>query len=101
MIKKSLQKNTRGTLILYTSPKGAVELRADTDKETIWATQAQMAQLFDVNTQAITRHIGNIYKEKELVKSSTCSKMEQVQKEGGRIVKRNLEFYNLDMVISI
>ena len=60
-----------------------------------------MAELFDVNSQAITKHLKNIFDEGELLKEATCSKMEQVQKEGERLVKRNVEFYNLDAIISV
>lgn len=62
---------------------------------TFWLTTKAMADLFDVNTQAITKHLANIYDEEELDRDSTCSKMEQVQIEGTRQVKRNLDFYNL------
>ena len=60
-----------------------------------------MSVLFGVNPQAITKHILNIYSEGELEQNSTCSKMEQVQKEGNRQVKRTVEVYNLDMIISV
>lgn len=69
--------------------------------ETFWLTQKAMAELFDVNTQGITKHIGNIFAEGELERESTCSKMEQVQQEGNRQVKRNIDFYNLDMIIAV
>ena len=102
MTTKSLKtENLNGKLIIYTGSKGGVELRADTDKETIWATQAQIAMLFDVNPQAIIKHLGNIYSDGELMRSSTCSKMEQVQTEGDRSVKRQIEFYNLDAIIAV
>jgi prophage maintenance system killer protein len=102
MVEKTIKtENQKGKLIIYTGPKGKVELRADTHKETIWATQAQIAELFDVNSQAITKHLGNIYREKELDRPSTCSKMEQVQMEGNRSIKRLVEFYNLDAVIAV
>lgn len=61
--------------------------------ETFWLNQKAMASLFDVNPQAITKHLSNIYEEQELVKDSTCSILEQVQKEGNRNVKRSVEFY--------
>ncbi len=64
-------------------------------------TQKAMAELFDVNSQAITKHIGNIFAEGELDREATCSKMEQVQQEGNRKVKRNKDFYNLDMIIAV
>ena len=60
-----------------------------------------MAELFGVKTQAITKHLGNIYEEEELTREATCSKKEQVQIEGDREVKRNLDFYNLDAIIAV
>lgn len=60
-----------------------------------------MSELFDVNSQAITKHIGNIFAEGELEKEATCSKMEQVQQEGKRQVRRQKDFYNLDMIIAV
>lgn len=69
--------------------------------ETFWLTQKSMAELFDVNTPAITKHLSNVYEEGELDKASTCSKMEQVQTEGARSVTRNLDFYNLDAIIAV
>jgi hypothetical protein len=69
--------------------------------ETFWLTQKAMAELFGVNTQAITKHLGNIYEEGELIREATCSKMEQVQTEGSREVRRNVDFYNLDAIIAV
>lgn len=69
--------------------------------ETIWATQKAMAQLFDVGVPAINKHLNNIYSEGELSQSSTISKMEIVQKEGSREVTRQVDFYNLDAIISV
>ena len=69
--------------------------------ENVWLNSYAMATLFDVNRPAITKHINNIYLEVELDENSTCSKMEQVRKEGNREVKRNIEYYNLDMIIFI
>lgn len=69
--------------------------------ETIWATQKAMAQLFDVGVPAINKHLNNIYTEGELSQSSTISKMEIVQKEGSREVTRQVDFYNLDAIISV
>lgn len=69
--------------------------------ETIWATQKAMAQLFDVGVPAINKHLNNIYSEGELSQSSTISKMEIVQMEGSREVTRQVDFYNLDAIISV
>lgn len=71
------------------------------ENETLWMTQKAMAELFNVEQPAIAKHLINIYNEKELDKDSTYSKMELVQKEGHRSVKRNVEFYNLDAIISV
>lgn len=88
-------------LIIYQSKSGAIELRRDSTADTIWATQAQMASIFDVQSQAITKHLKNIYSEKELSKKATCSNMEQVRIEGKRHVTRTIEIYNLDAIISV
>ena len=69
--------------------------------ETIWATQKTMAQLFDVGIPAINKHLNNIYSDGELSQSSTISKMEIVQMEGSREVTRQVDFYNLDAIISV
>lgn len=69
--------------------------------EDVWVTQKTMSALFGVKPQAITKHISNIYSEGELEHDSTCSKMEQVQMEGNRQVKRTVEVYSLDMIISV
>lgn len=94
-------KKENNNIIIYQAESGEIRLKTDLKKETIWATQAQIAELFSVNPQAITKHLVNIYKEKELVKKATCSKMEQVQLEGGRKIKRSVFIYNLDAIISI
>lgn len=88
-------------LAIYQTAEGAIELKADLQHETIWATQKEISKIFGVNTQAITKHLVNIYKEEELSKSATCSILEQVQKEGKRTIKRNIEHYNLDAVIAV
>lgn len=91
----------KNDIVVFQAKNGAIELRADVSDNTIWATQSQMAELFDVNPQAITKHLNNIYKESELSKKATCSILEQVQNEGGRSVKRMLNLYNLDAIISV
>ncbi len=69
--------------------------------ETVWCTQKAMAQLFDVGVPAISKHLNNIFAESELRPASTVSKMEIVQIEGDREIKRQLDFYNLDAIISV
>ena len=69
--------------------------------EDMWMSQKAISQLFGVNTQTISRHISNIYSEGELDQNPTCSKIEQVQTEGSRQVRRNIVIYNLDLIISV
>lgn len=69
--------------------------------DTVWGTQKAMAQLFDVGVPAISKHLNNIFAEGELRPASTVSKMEIVQIEGDREIKRQLDFYNLDAIISV
>jgi len=88
-------------LILYSTPDGEVKVNAVLQNETIWLTQNTMAELFDVNVPAISKHLANIYDEGELNRDSTVSKMETVQKEGDRQVNRNKEYYNLDAIIAV
>ena len=88
-------------LIIYQTEIGSLELKSDSVNETIWVTRMQMAEIFNVNPQAISKHILNIYKDGELNKLATSSKMELVQEEAGRMVKRQVDFYNLEMVISV
>lgn len=97
-----MKKRTKNDeIIIYQAKSGALELRQDSDKQTIWATQAEMARIFAVNPQAITRHLKNIYADKELTKKATCSNMEQVQTEGKRRVHRVVDIYNLDAIIAV
>ncbi len=100
MTKKIIQKKEE-ELVIYQTKSGALELRGDFTNDTVWASQAQMAEVFGVNSQAVTKHIKNIYKEAELVESATCSILEQVQTEGGREITRSVKFYNLDVIIAV
>jgi len=68
--------------------------------ETFWVTQKTMAELFDVNVPGISKHLNNIFKE-ELEKGATVSKIEIVQQEGERQIKRRVDFYNLDAIIAV
>lgn len=90
---------TQSPIIIYEDADQAVEVRLDTDQETIWLTQAQMADLFDVKPQNITMHLRNVYAEGELEEEATCKDFLQVQQEGSRVVKR--KHYSLDAVISV
>jgi len=76
-------------------------LHPDFDKDTVWASQKQIADIFNVTPQNITTHLKNIYKSAELDENSTCKESLQVQKEGDRIIKRKIKEYNLDVLISV
>ncbi len=86
---------------LYTSEDGQVQLEIQFEQETLWLTQAQIADLFEVNPQNITMHLQNVYAEGELAEVATCKESLQVQMEGTRQVKRQRKTYNLDAVISV
>lgn len=86
---------------IYKIEKGEIFFDIDETGETIWATQAQIAQLFDVKPQNITYHLRNIYNEKELIQDRTCKDSLQVQEEGGVSVRRKVKIYNLDAIISV
>lgn len=87
--------------ILYSTPNGEVKLEVLLQEESLWLTQKAIAELFGVDRSVITKHLINIYDTDELSKISTCAKIAQVQKEGNREVKREIEFYNLDAIISV
>ncbi len=87
--------------LMYQSADEDVSVNAVIRDETIWLTQKSMAKLFDVDVPAISKHLSNIYDEGELMHDSTISKMEIVQQEGNRQVKREQNFYNLDAIISV
>ena len=86
---------------LYTSENGHVRLQVALEQETVWLTQAQMAELFDKDVRTINEHIGNIYGEDELTRAATIRKFRIVRQEGKRQVNRELEHYNLDVIISV
>ena len=86
---------------LYSIDSEDIKVKVAIKDETIWVTQRGMAELFDVNVSAISKHLANIYAEGELSQPATVSKMEIVQTEGTRQVTRLIDFYNLDAVISV
>lgn len=93
--------NEVSNFILYTTPNGHVQLDILLQDENLWLTQKGLAELFGVERSVITKHLRNIYDSGELDKVSTCAKFAQVQQEGNRAVRRELEYYNLDAIISV
>ena len=90
----------KGEIILY-QPNETIRLEVRLEEESVWLTQAQIAALFGIEVPAISKHIRNIYQSEELERKATVSKMEIVRQEGNRKVKRTIEIYNLDMILSI
>ena len=88
-------------IIIYQSEDGQTQIDVRLENETVWLTQAQMAELFQKTPQNITMHIRNAYNEGELDKESTCKEFLQVQTEGRRQVTRIQKFYDLDVIISV
>ena len=91
--------NNISNIVVYNDDE--LELKISVNEETIWLTQKQLAELFKVSKQNVSLHINNIFNEEELDKKSTVKFFLIVQKEGNREVERNIEHYNLDMIISI
>jgi hypothetical protein len=96
-----MNSNRKDSIVLYTDKRGNVELRADVEKNTLWATRTQVAKLFETTPQNITIHLGNIYGEGELNENSTSKESLLVQTEGGRAIKRLTDLYNLDVIIAV
>jgi len=88
-------------IIIYQSTDNDVQIEVQFENETVWLNQYQLAKLFDGSRSNIVEHIKNIYKTKELDEKATCRKFRQVRKEGKRMVERDIEHYNLDVIISV
>src|SRR3989344_8739875 len=101
MNKELTTKEETTEFLLYKSPSGSIKIEVFLHNENVWLTQKNMAELFGVGIPAISKHLDNIYDDRELEKNSTISILETVQKEGNRDVKRNVEYYNLDAIISV
>lgn len=91
----------KGEIIIYQTPDGNTSLDVKLENNTVWLDQYQMAELFNTDRTSIVRHVNNIYKTDELERKATCAKIAQVQKEGNRKVERRINYYNLDMIISV
>jgi hypothetical protein len=90
-----------GEFLLYQTEDGQVKLEVRLQNETVWLTQQMMAELFRTSKQNISHHIHGIYEEGELQPEATVKKYLTVRREGNRDIRRELDFYNLDMIISV
>lgn len=92
---------TKGDLFIYEDENNKIEIEAFLYNETIWLSLNKIAKLFEKDKSDISRHINNIFNEEELDKTSTVAKFATVQIEGNRKVSRNIDYYNLDMIIAV
>lgn len=88
-------------IVLYQAEDGKTRLEVQLDQETVWLSQRQMAELFEKDSDTIGLHIRNVYKEGELARKGTTEESSVVQNEGGRQVRRKVQYYNLDIIISV
>ena len=95
-----IQNDSKGEIVMY-QPDETIRLEVKLEDDTVWLTQQQMSLLFSVKENTITYHIKEIYRTEELEQEGTARKIRVVRKEGNRIVNRMIDFYNLDMIISV
>lgn len=91
----------RGEVLVYEAPDGGVRVEVKLDRDTVWLTQEQMSRLFGRERSVVAKHIRNAFDEGELDLGSTCAKFAQVRAEGSRTVTREVDHYNLDVIISV
>ena len=96
-----MQGLTKGDLIIYEDENDKIEIEAFLYDETIWLPLNKIAELFGKDKSVISRHISNIFEEQELTVDSTVANFATVQIEGNRKVNRNIDYYNLDMIIAV
>lgn len=97
----TIPENTAAPIVIYQSDDGSIATEVRLEGETVWLSQKQMAELFDKNVMTINEHIANVFAESELEPSATIRKFLIVRQEGKREVKREIEHYNLDAIISV
>ncbi len=90
-----------GEILIYQNQNGNIKIDVRLEEETVWLTQAQLCELFQKSKATVSEHIKNVFEEAELDSTATVRKFRTVQQEGGRTVERELEHYNLDVIISV
>jgi Virulence protein len=96
-----MSENDNNQLVLFNSSDGMISLPVAVKNDSVWLTLDQISELFDRDKSTVSRHIHNVYRENELDTSSTVAKIATVQLEGTRKIERTLEYYNLDVIISV
>jgi len=94
-------RNSTAEFLIFTSQAGENSIEVRYQDETVWLSQKMIAELFAVDVRTVNEHLKNIYESSELMEDSTIRKFRIVQKEGERDVSRNIDFYNLDAIISV
>jgi hypothetical protein len=95
------QPSPKSEIILYQTEDGRTRLEVRLEEETVWLTEGQMADLFQTTKQNVSLHIQNLFEERELERPATVKESLTVQTEGQRRVQRRVEFYNLDVILSV
>lgn len=98
---ENLPQAPQGEFVLFQSADGRTRVECRFEADTLWLSQAAMAELYQVSSQAITQHIKAIYEEGELVQNLTCKDYLQVQSEGNRTVQRKIRHYSLPVILSV
>lgn len=93
--------NNHGEIVIYQTEDGLTKINVNMQDETVWLSLEQMSELFQRDKSTISRHIKNIYTEGELLRGATVANFATVQNEGSRQVERNIDYYNLDVIISV
>jgi len=96
-----MKTNKQKNLIIYQAKSGKIEFRGDFERDTVWGSLNQIAELFGRDKSVISRHIKNIFKSEELEEKATVAKIATVQKEGNRKIEREIEYFNLDVILSV
>ncbi len=99
-----MEKKQLKSLVIYQGKSGAIEFRGDFERDTIWGTQKQIAEVFGIDRSVVTKHIRNIFKDKELDKKMVCAKFAHTTQHGaikGKTQTKEIEFYNLDIVLAV
>ena len=96
-----IKKKKQDQIVIYQTEDGQTQIDVRLENETVWLTQAQMAELFKSSRTNVLEHIQHIYEDEELEKEATCRNFRQVRQEGKRTVNRTIIMYNLDMIISV
>ena len=97
----NLPETPQGEFVLFRSEDGQTRVECRFESDTLWLSQAEIANLYQVTPQAVTQHVKAVYEEGELVQNSTCKSFLQVRQEGNRQVNRNTLHYNLSMILAI